>query len=437
MKNLSLDDINFEAGSVVDPLGRVFHYDERIFRTVNSAYVDFVRRTLELANREKLFDLGLVFTRVSDYSLPDYQLIIEHKRIPFVTLRGEWSGEALRSAALCILNLSAELSRSELSLKDAHPWNILFDGTKPYFIDWGSIWPSAELNWEFWYQQFRQYLLAPLHAFSIGEHRIARAMLREHKIGVGNEIINLPNLAAIPEVPHQISAVANSRPTSETFESLARYVKELHIPHIEGEWTKYAQPLFSSSHDLANLREKDRIVHRILAEDSGNTLIDIGTNNGLHSEIAASFGKRVLACDIEETCLNALYLRTQQTKADILPLYHDFLWPIGTSGILNTIPAAEDRLACDTVLLMAVTHHLAFKQHVSFEAMALGISRLAKRRAVVEFVPADDEHVAQWNPERLPWYNLDNFILAMKRYFKTHSVVPSEPLPRCVIVFEK
>ena len=437
MKELSFDDVFFEPGSVVDPVGKVFHFDGRIFRAITAPYADFVERTIEHSSKAKWFDLGLVPTWRTGYSLPGYPLVIEHKRIPFITLRGEWSGEGLRNAALCILNLNSELLRSNLCLKDAHPWNILFDGPKPYFIDWGSIVSLDELNWKFWYRQFRQYLLAPLYAFSIGESRIARAMLREHRVGVGNEIIDLGNLANLPDISREIAASAGESPTAATFGALANYVGSLNIPRIEGEWTSYAQPQMTSHADLSGLREKDRIVHRLLEQDSGKTLIDIGTNNGLHSEMAAALGKRVLACDVEETCLNSLYTRTHKNGSDILPLYHDFLWPIGTSGILNSIPAAEDRLACDTVLMMAVTHHLAFKQHVSFEAMSRGISNLAKHRAILEFVPAEDEHVALWSPERLPWYNLDNFIAAMRRHFKSHSIIASEPSPRCVIVLEK
>lgn len=437
MSEVAVEEVCFEPSSVVDPVGKVFHYQGRIFRAVTAPYVELVERTIELAGSQKWFDAGLVATEATELHLPGYALVIEHKKIPFVTLRGEWSGEGLRSAALCILKLCAVLSRTGFCLKDAHPWNILFERTNPYFIDWGSIQPFGSLDWEFWYRQFRQFLLAPLYAFSIGEHRIARAMLREQKIGVGNEIIDLPGTGKLPDEPRAIAELAGSSPTPATFEALASYVAGLVLPHVEGEWTGYAQPQLQSHQDLGALREKDRIVHRILEQDTGRTMIDIGANHGLHSEIAAVLGKRVLACDIEETCLNLLYARCHKAQSDILPLYHDFLWPIGTSGILNSIPAAEDRLACDTALVMAVTHHLAFKQHVSFEAMAYGFGRLAKRRAIVEFVPAEDQHVALWSPARLGWYSLDNFISAMKRHFKTYSILPSEPYPRCVIVFDK
>ena len=436
MAELNAKDVVFEASSVVDPVGRVFHLDGRLFRAITPPHADFVRHTIHLAAQQRWFDHGLVRTWLSDYTLPGYPLVIEHQRVPFVTLRGEWSGEGLRCAALCMLRVSSALMHSHVCLKDAHPWNVLFDGTTPCFIDWGSIRPAGELHWAFWYAQFRQYVLAPLYLFSIGEHRIARAMLREHRVGVGNEIVGLPSTRELPELPRRIAESAGSAPTPETFEALASYVADVEFPHVEGEWSSYAQPGLGNVDNLEPLREKDRVVHRILGADPGDSLIDIGTNNGLHSEIGAALGKRVLACDIEESCLNALFLRTRHSGLDILPLYHDVLWPIGSSGIFNSIPSAEERLRCDTALVMALVHHLVFKQHVSFEALAKGIRDYARKRAVVEFVPADDQHVALWSPERFPWYTLENFLAAMQPHFDRYTIIPSEPSPRSVIVFE-
>lgn len=437
MSELDPDGVIFEASSVVDPVGKVFHLDGRIFRAITAPYAEFVDRTLTLAQHSDWYDRGLVRTFRTDFTFPGYPLVIEHQRVPFVTLRGEWSGEGLRSAALCMLGLSAGLMRSNLCLKDAHPWNVLFDGTFPVFIDWGSIRPVEELNWKFWYTQFRQKVLAPLYLFSIGEHRIARAMLREHRVGVGNEIVDLPGTRELPDIPNRIAEQADPSPTTSTFEALAEYIYGLNLPRVDGEWSNYGQPGFVDLGNLNALREKDRVVSRILEKDPGKTLIDIGTNNGLHAEIGTALGKKVVACDIEETCLNLLFLKANSAKLDILPLYYDFLWPIGSSGLFNSIPSAEERLRCDTALVMAVTHHLAFKQHVSFEAMGRGIQNLTGKLAIVEFVPPDDQHVSLWSPERLPWYTLDRFLSAMQMYFECYTVIPSDPRPRSIVVLER
>ena len=47
----------------------------------------------------------------------------------------------LKEAALLTLDLCIRLAEKELTLQDAHPWNILFDGHHPVFIDLGSITP--------------------------------------------------------------------------------------------------------------------------------------------------------------------------------------------------------------------------------------------------------------------------------------------------------
>ena len=436
MKKIIIDEVFFEPCSVVDQVGKVFYMDDKIFRAITPPYADFVERTIEHASKADWFDIGLIPTWRTNYSLPGYPLVIEHKKIPFVTLRGEWSGEGLRNAALCILNINAKLLRSNLCLKDAHPWNVLFDGTRPFFIDWGSISPLNELNWGFWFRQFNQYVLVPLYLFSIGEPRIARAMLREHEYGVGNEIFENGKLTSLRNFPREIACLVDESPTIKTFEFLSNYVQTLNMPYFDGGWASYAQPKIFSDNNCG-LREKDRIVHGLLDELEGKTLVDIGANYGLHSEMASRKGKRVLALEVEESCLNSLYSRTLSNGQDILPLFHNFLWSIGSSGILNSIPAAEERLACDTALMMALTHHLVFKHHISFEAIARGISSLARCRAIVEFIPAEDVHVALWSPERFPWYNLDTFLAAMRRHFKNHSIIPSEPSPRCMIILEK
>jgi len=431
---LSPEECEFEASSMVDAIGRVFSYQGRIFRGIYPKFCDFVLETLRLADQKKWFDSGLIFTQRTDYKFPDLPLILEHSRVPFVTLRSEWSAEGLREAALCYVRLAARLAESDLCLKDAHPWNILFNGPTPYMIDWGSIRPIFELDWNFWYSEFRKYFLAPLYLFSIDQPGFARALLREHKVGVGNSILDLPFTSRLPEQPYLIFEHRAGLPPCNVFEELAQYISELSLPPVDGQWVKYEQPRFS---DVASSpRMKESIVEGLVRSGSCRTVLDFGCNFGLHSQICAALGKRVVAADIEETCLSDFFLRVKQQKDDILVLYLDFLWPIGESGMMNSIPAVHRRLACDTVLALALVHHLVFKHHVRFESIARQISRFANSRAIIEFVPSHDQHVSQWEPERFPWYTLENFMAAMLKYFRRFEVIPGDPEPRRVLVFE-
>src|SRR5688572_112004 len=163
MAEWGLEDCSFEPSSLVDPVGRVFHREGRVFRAIRAPHGRFVIDLIGQAERQGWFELGLVPSWISGATVPGFEAVVEHQRVPFMTLRGEWSAEGLRAAGLCILKLQAELLRHGLCLKDSHPWNVLFDGPRPYFVDWGSIRPASELHWGFWYKQLRQFVIAPLY----------------------------------------------------------------------------------------------------------------------------------------------------------------------------------------------------------------------------------------------------------------------------------
>jgi hypothetical protein len=436
MIELNLSECEFQLSSVMDPVGRVFNYQGRILRGIRAPYVDSVRQVLSLATEHKWSDLGLIPAWETEYCLPEYPLVLEHKRVPFVTVRAEWCGEALRDAALCYLRLAVEAARHGFCLKDSHTWNLLFDSCTPYFVDWGSIRPIAELNWEHWYAEFRKYFLAPLHLFARGKPALARAMLREHCVGAGIAFLDLPSTRRVPKGPYLIFERRSECSAEQVFSELAEYVASLSLPRAGGEWVSYQQPRFSGLADQSTLRWKDQVVHRLMASDPYATVLDVGCNYGVHSEICADLGKRVVALDVEEPCVDDLYLRTKQSGRDILPLYFDCRWPVGESGFMNTIASVHDRLACDTVLVMAVVHHLACRQGASFDAIAWNISRFARRRAIVEIIPLEDVHVYKWDLGPMPWYNLERFLDAMGKYFRRHEVLPSDPSPRQVLVFD-
>lgn len=434
MKELAYEACDFEHSSTVDQVGRVFRYEGRVFRALHQPALESALLAIQLAETHGWFELGLIPTWKTDYQLTGYAAIIEHHRIPYITVWAEWSGEGLRQAALCYLRVAAALARCQLCLKDAHPWNVLFERSRPYFIDWGSIRPITELNWEFWYGQFRRYFLAPLYLFAYGQPLLARAMMREHLIGVGNILVDFPLFQHLPEVAFSLFHSRHTLPADKVFEGWADYVSAMELPRVAGEWTDYEQPRFQGLAALDQLRPKDRLLFNILQSDSGTTVLDIGCNQGVHSEMCADLGKRVVATDIEESCLNELFVRTMMSQRDVLTTYLDFLWPLGDSGIMNSVPPASERLGGDTCLAMALIHHLVFKHHVGFETFAWNLSKFTKRRAIIEFIPARDVYVAQWSPERFPWYTLENLITAMQRHFEHCEVLASDPSPRKLLL---
>ena len=89
----------------------------------------------------------------------------EHDRIGFVSVPAEWSAAMLAHAASHTLDVNEELLRHGYLPKDATPAKILFEGSRPVFVDVPSIEP-LQAGQSLWIarHQFETTFLLPLLA---------------------------------------------------------------------------------------------------------------------------------------------------------------------------------------------------------------------------------------------------------------------------------
>ena len=69
-----------------------------------------------------------------------------HPPVTVVSYCYEWVAPMLKAAALVTVELFIGLAEKGLTLQDGHPWNILFDNTKPVYIDAGWIVQTRDDN---------------------------------------------------------------------------------------------------------------------------------------------------------------------------------------------------------------------------------------------------------------------------------------------------
>ncbi|MFT3733161.1 MAG: hypothetical protein QM780_17375 [Hyphomicrobium sp.] len=413
----------FHTESVVDPVGRVLSASNRIGRAINKPFADEIRNLVHLAEKRKWFDHGLVNTWIVDDTIDGYGLVLEHERIPYVTYRREWPALALQRAALCTLDLAIALYADGYALKDAHCWNVLFQGTRPKFVDFASIRPIREMNAHAWMREFRNYFLAPLCQFSEGKPDLARALTQEHLSGTGLWILN-------HEPSRLVSLPSANEYTIAALEALRKSVADLKFSKLGGAWGNYEQPAASND----GLRQKDVQVAQILDRLKFSSAIDIGANRGLHSFMCADRGASVVACDIEEGCLNDIFLEAEARNASVMPTYLDLVNPAGTSGAFASQPSVSERLRCDLVIALAIVHHICFRRRYYVDTFVRSIASFSDEHAIVEFVPDSDFHVAQWRLPPLEGYSTDEFRQTLLKYFRQVEEVPIEPEPRCLFV---
>src|SRR5688572_5996790 len=131
-----------------DTAGEPFVSDGRVLRGIYKGNADTVRNVLLVVTENNLFSHGIVATReIEENPHPelDYEMVLEHDRIPFVTFPHEWSPSMFKEAALLHIALFERLAEHGLTLKDWHPQNVLFSGTRPVFVDFTSIIPVGDL----------------------------------------------------------------------------------------------------------------------------------------------------------------------------------------------------------------------------------------------------------------------------------------------------
>jgi hypothetical protein len=429
---LTVRDVVRSSPAGIDPRGLLFEWEGRLFRGFRGESAALFERLLGAAWLPELFDAGLARFERADLELEDHSLVVEAERVPVVSYPPEWPVVMLREAGVTMARLGASLARQGLGLQDAHPWNVLYDGPRPVFVDLGSIIESREVSVA-WSREFRRDIVLPLALRRVGLHELA-ASIEGSENARWKARLDRRRFRLFP--PGFALLGRHRSDPARYFGALADYVGSLPDLGAKAEWSHYYQSAAQVG-EVGQYSEKQRSMDQLLREIPRGSVLDVGANAGWYSLLAAEHGHTVTAIDTDDQTLGALYLQARAGGRPILPLRMDFMWPTGSSGFGLGCRAAPERLRSDTVIALAVLHHLVERQKVTFEAFAKVIDMFAADRAIVEFIPRDDTDVAKWPLATVPWYDAGALVTAMAPYFRLVKTVPSAPAPRTILLFAR
>jgi len=472
-----------------DGHGRTFLWRGEVYRGIRPNSISLFRAVLEGGVLEVLARKNLIVaTEPTDLSLDEFPLVLRHERIPFVTYPCEWSFGMLKDAALLVLRLNRELLKHGLILGDCHPFNVLFRGPNPVFVDVGAIaeWPSGAPYPA--YAGFVSHYLYPLllqrrsgltrvikalqedELASISReeyHRLSGALLPPLSVSIRGRKIDrdfwnavfrgLYNRVGKGSLGGVFRALARtpwfeaSADTPTALARLAKRARSVRIVAARGEWSAYYEDGSASPAGLARLREGRGVdldeldvrasrICRIIQEVRPSTLIDLAGNRGLFSLAAVALGvPRVVCADHDLGAIEALYRSIRKRAINILPVCLNVMLPgAGSKSVDAAVRAAQARLRCEMALALAVTHHLSLTQGVPFDVIARTLSGYATRHLLVEFMPWG-LGVRKPSPGLPPWYTLESFVGAFRPFFRKIDVqhTPAECNNRVLLVCEK
>lgn len=465
-------EISINPASYVDGNGRVFEWRGEIYRAIYPEAAPFYLDLFEKGTLEDLQGKGLlVKTEKTPFHLDGYDLILKHERVSCLTYCTEWPAPMLKKVALLTMDLNLELLKSDLILQDAYPWNVYFEGTKPVFIDIGSIVPvDPNIIWVA-YHQFCRFFLYPLHLHPAGKGNLARFLLRDYLDGISDidfmkEIpftykLKNPRLYFRVVLPSLIesfisrfsfgkkqrlmsqSSQVHSRYTDHNLrrkflEDLRDEVASIKTSVPKTNWSDYYEEKFPAFDWSVNWTPKQKTIASILEKLKPKTVLDIGCNKGWYSILAAKSGAKVISFDKDESCIAQIYLEAEKEGLDIIPLVMDFLNPSPTFGwCCKQFPSAIERLNSEMVFALALIHHLIFKQFQNFDRVVEALSIFSNRWLLIEYVPRDDEYIEACWHERFDWYNIENLIMTLKKHFNDVQVFDSYPEDRKLLLCQK
>jgi ribosomal protein L11 methylase PrmA len=183
-------------------------------------------------------------------------------------------------------------------------------------------------------------------------------------------------------------------------------------------WLNYYD---DNTYSPAAIAEKSAIVDEYLGRLVPRRVWDLGANDGRFSRLAARRGAFTVAFDADAGTVEKSYRDCVDTNIEgLLPLVMDLTNPTPALGwAARERQSLIERGPVDTVMALALMHHLAVSNNVPLDSMAEFFGNLA-HSAIVEYVPPDDRQVRRLLEHRgggSATYTLDEFESAFgKRY---------------------
>ena len=410
-----------------DPSGFLFFREGTLYRQINRAYQDHYNQFISSGLYEKLSSKQLLIPH-EDVDIPPEDpdtafKIIKPLQIPFISYPYEWSFSQLKHAALLTLEIQKISLEYGMTLKDASAYNVQFFKGRPIFIDTLSFERYESGKPWIGYRQFCQHFLAPLALMHYTDIRLGQ-MLRTNIDGIPLDLTSrlLPgktwlnpgilmhiHLHAKSEKKYaDVHVPLKSREVSKNallglLDNLTTTIEKMQWQPKGTEWAEYYQ---DTNYSKDAFEHKKEIVARFLALAHPKTVWDMGANNGLFSRLASNNKILTIAFDIDPACVELNYREIVKNKEqDLLPLLLDLTNPSPGIGWQNKErDSLIGRGPADTVLALALIHHLAISNNVPLDRIAEFFSKMC-HSLIIEFVPKSDSQVQKLLMNRKDIFN--------------------------------
>lgn len=417
----STDVFRLEPGSFRDRNGRIFYRERSVFRALDrEAFQEW-----EALSATKFFPHAIAVGKIVQTELVsaiekapipgDWQALLKHEPIPFISYPYEWCFGMLKDAAVLHLDLLQSAMDEDMILKDSSAYNVQWKGARPVLIDIPSF--KRLTPGEAWvgYRQFCQMFLYPLFLQAY-KNIPFQPWLRGSIDGITPEhcssFLSLrdlfrPGVFTHVYLQNKFQRQYSQRQTSTRTQlqeagfskkliqvnvnRLAGIIRRLAWKQAKSEWLNYA---VDNSYSAADQQTKVAFVRDLVSSRTWKLVWDLGCNTGTFSRIAAENADYVLAMDGDHLAVEYFY---RQLKAEentrILPMLMnlaDASPSLGWRGLERK--SLTERGKPELTLCLALIHHIVISANIPMREFLDWIAGLGTS-LVIEFVTKEDPMV--------------------------------------------
>ena len=419
---MSKDNYHIEPSSFRDNLGNIYYFEKKILRTVNlngKQNFEFLvnNKILEESIKRKfLIDSKVINKNELPKFFSKFEYVVESQLVPYISYPYEWSFEQLKCAAIHHLDFQIFLFENGAVLRDASAYNIQFIGSKPIFIDLLSIKKYQEGEYWIGYKQFCENFLNPLLLGSIKgiNHN---AWFRGNLEGISsvelNKLLSLGDKMSLKIFSHvylqsrlNIMSIENSKKTSKKYQKLKKLSKNSYISIIKDLrawisklsfkkettiWQNYSK---ENTYCISEFDQKKLVVSEFVKRVNPSTLIDLGCNDGVYSELCLNNGvKNVIGFDFDHNVISKAFFKAKKNKENFLPLVLDATNPSPNHGwFQKERKGFLERFKSEALIALAFEHHLIISKNIPLEQFIDWLLKISNN-GLVEYIPKSDETI--------------------------------------------
>jgi SAM-dependent methyltransferase len=307
----------------------------------------------------------------------------------------------------------------KLTLRNAHPWNLLYDGRSFVYMNPGSIVPLNAETFARSYEKVARFFVRPLLLMASGFPHVARRLAEDPREGVlAGDLRHLQMAWA------EWDAHSENQQVLPFLGRLATEIACLNCETSGKHWIDYFEKNCDFAPDTSWSRKQQTLM--VMLEDGNiRSVLDLGANNGHYACIAAQHGRAVIAADFDPALVDVIFEEARKTDLAVYPIVLDFSHPTPGQGVCGRwFPPATERLKADLVLCFALVHHLVIsKYRLDFEQVAIGLRSFARKWALVEYVPQLKTRPLGLQLESDSWYSVESLAASLRRHFSNVQVL--------------